>query len=54
MLRFIVTHIFGEQSPGDVDLFAILDNTIPQCNNGIKTFGFSCFMCFPHSIQAFM
>ena len=32
VLQFIVTRSFGEQSPGDANLFAILDNTFPQCN----------------------
>ena len=46
---------FRAAMPGDANLFAILDNAIPQCNNGIKTLYFFMFyMRFPHSIQAFM
>ena len=55
VFKFIVTHFFGEESPGDADLFAILDiSLIQQCNNGIKTLCFSCLMCFPNLIQAFI
>ena len=54
VLQFIVTRFFGKQSPGDANLFAILDNTFPQCKNGHKILWFSCLMCFSHSIQAFM
>ena len=51
MLQLISTSFFGEQSPGDADLFAILDYAIPQCNYGIKMLCFSCLTHLPHSLQ---
>ena len=52
MLQFILTRLFWEQSPGDADLFAILDDALSEFNYGIKTLCFSCLMSFLHSIQA--
>ena len=39
-LQFIVTRFFGEQSPGDADLFAILDNVSHNAIMASRCFDF--------------